>query len=192
MNGHKIINQNALHYMTFTVVGWIDVFTRKAYKDILTETMRYCIKNKGLSLHAYVIMSNHMHVIMSAKEGHRLSDIVRDFKKYTATSIIDMILTNKEESRSEWMLKLFKYYAKYNKNNTKYQFWKQDNRPIELSSPKWINQKLAYIHLNPVRAGIVDKAADYLYSSAGRYIGGEGQIEMELLDIGSTEGYIDL
>jgi len=90
------------------------------------------------------------------------------------------------------MLKLFKYYAKYNKNNTKYQFWKLDNRPIELSSPKWINQKLAYIHLNPVRAGIVDKAADYLYSSAGRYIGGEGQIEMELLDIGSTEGYIDL
>ena len=192
MNGHKIINQNALHYMTFTVVGWIDVFSRKAYKDVLIETMRYCIANKGLSLHVYVIMSNHMHVIMSAKEGHRLSDIVRDFKKYTATSIIDMILTNKEESRSEWMLKLFKYYAKYNKNSTKYQFWVQDNRPIELNSPKWINQKLAYIHLNPVRAGIVDKAEDYLYSSAGRYIGEVGQIELELLDIGSTEGYIDL
>jgi len=146
MNGHKIINQNALHYMTFTVVGWIDVFTRKAYKDVLIESMRYCIANKGLILHGYVIMSNHMHVMMSAKEGHRLSDIIRDFKKHTAKLIIDMILTSKEESRSEWMLKLFKYYAKYNKNNAIYQFWRRDNKPLELESPKWINQKLAYIH----------------------------------------------
>lgn len=186
------MNQNALHYMTFTVVGWIDVFTRKVYKDVLIESMKYCFANKGLSVHGYVIMSNHMHVIMSAKEGHRLSDTVRDFKKYTATSIIDMTLTNKEESRSEWMLKLFKYFAKYNKNNGVYQFWRRDNKPIELSSPKWINQKLAYIHLNPVRAGIVDKAEDYRYSSAGSYLGKEGQLKIELLDMGITEGYVDI
>jgi len=192
MNGHKIINQNAPHYMTFTVVGWIDVFSKKAYKEVLIETMKFCIANKGLSLHAYVIMSNHMHVIMSAKEGHQLSDIVRDYKKHTAKSILDMIQRNKEESRSEWMIKLFKYFAKYNKNNKLYQFWQRENKPIELSSPKWINQKLAYIHLNPVRAGIVSRAEDYLYSSAKTYIGEEGQIEMELFDIGSIEGYVDL
>ncbi|MDA8692566.1 transposase [Saprospiraceae bacterium] len=167
------------------------MFTRKVYNEVLIETMKFCIENKGLSLHAYVIMSNHMHVIMSAKEGHQLSDIVRDFKKYTATSIIDMIQRNKEESRSVWMIKLFKYFAKYNKKNKLYQFWQRDNKPIELSSPKWIYQKLAYIHINPVRAGIVDKAENYLHSSAGMYIGKDGQIEMELLDIGSTEGYVD-
>ena len=178
--------------MTFTVVGWIDVFTRKLYKDVLIESMKYCIANKGLSVHGYVIMSNHMHVIMSAKEGHRLSDIVRDYKRHTSTSILDIILTNKEESRSEWMLKLFKYFAKYNKNNAVYQFWRKDNKPVELISPKWINQKLAYIHLNPVRSGIVDKAESYKYSSALSYMGKEMQIEMELLDIGSTEGYVDM
>ncbi len=191
MNGHKIENQNALHYMTFTVVGWIDVFTRKVHKDILINSLRYCIKEKGLNVHAYVIMSNHMHVILSAKEGYVLSDIVRDFKRHTAKTIIETILTEKEESRSEWMLKLFKYYAKYNKNNSTYQFWHRDNKPVELSSPKWINQKLAYIHLNPVRTGIVDMAEDYRYSSARSYIEEEGLIEVELLDIGFTKGYID-
>jgi len=78
MNGHKIINQNVPYYMTFTVVRWKDVFSRKTYKEVIIETMKFYIANKGLSLHAYVIMSNHMHVIMSAKEGRQLSDIVRD------------------------------------------------------------------------------------------------------------------
>ena len=155
------------------------MFTRKVYKDVLVDSMTYCIKEKGLSVHAYVIMSNHMHVMMSAKDGYRLSDIVRDFKKHTAKQIIDIILTTKEESRSEWMIKLFKYYAKYNKNNTVYQFWRRDNKPVELSSAKWINQKLAYIHLNPVRVGIVDKTEDYVYSSGRQYIGEEGKLELE-------------
>ncbi len=192
MNGHKIINQNALHYITLTVVGWIDVFTRKVYKDDLINSLRYCIKEKGLNVHAYVIMSNHMHVILSAKEGYVLSYIVRDFKRHTAKTIIERILTTKEESRSEWMLKLFKYYAKYNKNNSKYQFWGRDNKPVELSSPKWINQKLAYIHLNPVRAGIVENTEEYNYSSSGNYNGEDGKLEVELLDIGVTEGYVEV
>ena len=72
-----------------------------------------------------------------------------------------------------------------------YQFWQQDNHPIELQSPKWINQKLAYIHLNPVRNGLVLKAEDYLYSSAGTYVGLEGFIEIELLELDNTIGYID-
>ncbi len=131
--------------MTFTVVGWIDVFTRKVYKDVLINSLQYCIKEKGLNVHAYVIMSNHMHVILSAKEGYVLSDIIRDLKRHTAKTIIETIQTTKEESRSEWMLKLFNYYAKYNKNNSTNQFWRRNNKPIELSSPKWINQKLAYI-----------------------------------------------
>jgi len=173
-------------------VGWIDVFSRKVYKEILIESMSYCIKEKGLVIYGYVIMSNHMHVIMSAREGFRLSDIIRDFKKYTAKTIIKSMLKSREESRREWMLKLFKYYSKYNKNNTVYQFWRRDNRPVELTSPKWINQKLAYIHLNPVRSGLVKSAEDYTFSSARCYLGEDGDLEIELLDLNITEGYIDL
>ena len=69
--------------------------------------------------------------------------------------------------------------------------WQQNNHPIELQRPKWINQKLAYIHLNSVRNGMVNKAEDYLYSSAGTYVGLEGFIEIELLELDNTIGYID-
>ena len=191
MHGHKIINKNALHYITFSVVGWVDVFSKDEYRKILIDSLIYCQKEKGLVLNAYVIMSNHIHLICYTKEPFLLSDFVRDFKKFTSKAIIESIQSNTSESRKEWMLRLFTYFAKFNKNNKNYQFWQQNNHPIELQSPKWINQKLAYIHLNPVRNGLVLKAEDYLYSSAGTYVGLEGFIEIELLELDNTIGYID-
>ncbi|MGK0314890.1 MAG: putative transposase [Saprospiraceae bacterium] len=114
MHGHKITNQNNIHLITPTIVGWLDIFTRKLYKDILIESFKFCIENKGLNVHAYVIMSNHLHLIVSAKEGFELSGIIRDFKAFTAKAIINELLTNPKESRQKWMLRLLKYFAKYN------------------------------------------------------------------------------
>jgi putative transposase len=190
MHGHKIINQNSLHYVTLTIVGWIDVFSREIYKKEIIKSLQYCQQNKGLIIYAYVIMSNHLHMIIRAEEPNKLSDVLRDFKKFTSNTIIAFIENNKLESRKEWMLKLFKYYAKLNKNNSIYQFWIQDNKPIELTSPQWIKQKLDYIHLNPVRAGIVLQSEDYIYSSATNYLEKESILAVELLDIGPFEGYI--
>ncbi len=191
MHGHKIINQNALHYITFTVVGWMDVFSKEEYRKIIIDSLIYCQKEKGLVINAFVIMSNNIHLMFYTKEPFLLSDFVRDFKKFTSKSIIESIQSNTKESRKVWMLKLFAYFAKCNKNNKTYQFWQQDSYPIELQSPKWINQKVAYIHLNPVRNGLILKAEDYLYSSAGTYIGMEGFVEIELLELDNTIGYID-
>ena len=190
MHGHKIINQNATHYLTFTVVGWIDVFTRDDYRKIIIDSLIFCQKEKGLCINAYVIMSNHVHLISHVKEPFLLSDVIRDFKKYTSKAILDMILMSEKESRKEWMIRLFKYYAKYNKNNKDYQFWQQDNKPIELESPKWIIQKLNYIHLNPVRNGIVLEAEDYAYSSARTYAGGSGYLEIEKIELDNIVGYV--
>ena len=170
MNGHKITNQNALHFITPTIVGWIDIFTRKVYKDIIVDSLKFCIENKGLSVHAWVIMSNHLHLMISAKEGFELSNIIRDFKRHTAKEIIKYIVQNPKESRQAWILNMMKYYAKYNKNIAVYQVWKRDNHPIELATPKWIKARFDYIHLNPVRAGIMESAEHYLFSSAKDYI----------------------
>jgi REP element-mobilizing transposase RayT len=101
MHGHKIINQNGLHYLTLTTVGWVDVFTRVDYRDVLIESLNYCQKHKGLVINAYVIMSNHVHLICYAKEGYRLSDILRDFKTFTSKTITKDIIQNTTESRSE-------------------------------------------------------------------------------------------
>lgn len=127
-----------MHFVTFTTVGWIDIFTRKIYKDILIENLKYCQENKGLIIHAYVIMSNHLHLIIRTEIRRGLSSVIRDFKAYSARRMIDEIEGSKTESRREWMMRMFKYYAKYNSNNQNYQLWKQNNHPIELISPKWI------------------------------------------------------
>jgi putative transposase len=92
--GYIILDQQAIYYMTFTVVGWIDVFSRQSYRDIVIDSFKYCQKHKGLHLHAYVIMSNHIHLVVSVDEGHMISDFVRDCKKFTAKQILDDIVAN--------------------------------------------------------------------------------------------------
>lgn len=78
---YHITDQNAYYFTTFTVIYWIDIFTRPEYKEVITESLNYCIDNKGLECHAWVLMSNHMHLIVRAKPPAILSDIIRDFKK---------------------------------------------------------------------------------------------------------------
>jgi putative transposase len=180
--GYKIRNKEGIHFITFAVVEWIDVFTRKEYRDVLLDSIRYCQKEKGLLMHAWCIMSNHVHLVVSAKNNDT-SDILRDFKKFTSKEIIKVIAVNEQESRREWMLELFKKAGNANSRNSAYQFWRQDNQPKELFSEKFTNQKLDYIHNNPVTAGIVEKAEEYLYSSAKDYYYGKqcGLLEIDFL-----------
>ena len=96
------------HFITFAVVNWIDVFSRETYTQILLESLQFCMANKGLSLHAWVVMSNHVHLIASAKEGVMLADIMRDMKKFTSQQIIAAIEQNIQESRKDWLLFMFK------------------------------------------------------------------------------------
>lgn len=190
MTTYKIKNQFGLYYLTCTVVGWVDVFTRKAYKDIIIESLQFCQKNKGLKVHAFTIMSNHLHLIVSAKEDSKgLSRIIGDFKEFTAKKIIKTIETS-AESRKHWMLNIFAHYGKNNKRNQTYQFWIQDNHPIELLTPKWIHQKIDYIHLNAVRAGWVSETHHYLYCSASNYRDGTGVLDVAVIDLGITDFYV--
>jgi len=180
-NGYIIHDQQNVYYMTFTVVGWIDVFSRQLYKDIFIESLKFCQQSKGLRLHAYVIMSNHVHLIASVDEGQSLSVFVRDCKKFTAKKILSEIETNTIESRAEWMLHQFKYFASRHSRNEKYQLWQHDNHFVELSSPAFTQQKIDYIHNNPVRAGLVYKPEDYVYSSASNYANIDQIIDVDCL-----------
>ena len=125
------------------------------------------------------------------EESDGLSAIIRDFKKYTANQIIKFVETSNSESRRDWLLLVFRYHAKFNKNNVKYQVWQQDNRPKEMLHPKFIMQKINYIHNNPVASHIVSKPEDYVHSSARNYIGSDGcVINVEVIDFGSQAGYV--
>ena len=113
-------------------------------------------------------MSNHLHLVVSAK-NHNLSDVLRDFKKFTSKQIMAAIMNNPKESRKEWMMEIFRKEGQKNSRNSGFQFWRQDNQPQELYSPAFIFQKMNYIHNNAVEAGIVEKPEDYIYSSAKDY-----------------------
>lgn len=179
--GYQIKNQEGLYFLTFQVVNWIDVFTRKIYRDIIIENFKYCQENKGLQIFAYVIMSNHVHLIANSAEG-KLSDTVRDFKKYTSRVIIETIKSI-NESRREWMLNQFSFAAKKHSRNQDYQFWTHENHAIELRTPDFIREKIEYTHNNPVRAGIVENPENYLYSSARNYADMENILDVIIIDL---------
>jgi len=192
MSRYKIQNQEGVYFVTLTIVDWVDIFIRKRYKDIIVESLDYCQRKKGLTVFAYVIMSSHLHLIVKAEVGLRLSDILRDFKKYTAKRILNEIEKGGYESRREWLLHRFAFRGK-EQSNRQYQFWQSDNHPIVLYSLQVAAQKVDYIHFNPVREGWVTKAEEYTYSSASNYATDRGVLQVTLIEFPvSWIGYVNI
>jgi putative transposase len=177
---NKITDGNT-YFLTLTVVNWIDVFTRPDYKHIIVDALKYNQENKGLIIYSWCLMSNHLHLIAKADEGHNLSDILRDFKKFTSKAIVKEIEENPEESRKKWMLSEFEFAGRYKTNIQNHKFWQDGNEAKEIHSTEFLEQKLNYIHENPVKAEIVESAEEYIYSSAKNYAGEIGLLKIVLI-----------
>lgn len=175
-----IKDQNAVYFLTFTIVDWVDVFTRNEYKTVITDSLNYCIETKGLEVFAWCLMSNHLHLICRSGLNFRISDTIRDFKKFTAKTILEKI-KSVPESRRDWMLHRFEFAGKFDKRISKYRFWQDTNHAILLNSNEMIDQKLNYIYNNPVREMIVAKPEDYLFSSACDYSGEKGMANIQFV-----------
>ena len=139
------------------------MFTRKDYVVTFLDSVKFCQREKGLKVFGWVVMSNHVNMIISS-EGKGLSDIIRDIKKYTSSKILQAIKINNRESRKNWLLWLF------NKEGKSW-FWEEGYHEELIETFAFFQIKLNYIHLNPVLAGIVEKEEEYLYSSYGDYYG---------------------
>jgi REP element-mobilizing transposase RayT len=180
--GYQIRDQYAIHFITFAVVEWVDVFTRKDYVEIVLDSLRHCQREKGLKIHAWCIMSNHVHLILSTDEKNTLSDVLRDFKRHTSREIVKAIEGNERESRRNWMLWIFRSAGEKNKRNDKHQFWQQDNHPEECTSTSMLESKMKYLHENTLRAGLVRNEWDYMYSSAiDYYCNGKGLLDIDFV-----------
>ncbi|MBJ6119483.1 transposase [Pontibacter sp. BT310] len=176
---NKIV-PNGVYSLTMTVVDWVDIFTRPVYKHIIVEALKYCQDKKGLELYAWVLMSNHLHLIAAAEEGKTLSDIIRDFKQFTSRKIVATI-QDEPESRRQWLLHRFKFNADQNSKVKHYKLWQDGNEAKEMFSNTFIDQKLEYIHQNPVRAEWVNEPEYYRYSSAANYAGEAGLLSVTLI-----------
>lgn len=174
---YKFHNPEGLYFVSFAVVEWLDVFTRNEYKNILLESLQYCQKEKGMEIFAWCIMSNHVHLVFRCISGFEPQHVLGDFKRFTSKAIVKAISENPKESRRGWLLEQFAKAGEKSSNVKKYQFWRHDNKPIELWSNKVISEKINYIHNNPVGEGLVYNPEDYVYSSARDYTGRSGLLD---------------
>jgi len=177
---YKVTDDNGIYFITTTVVGWIDAFTRKELADVIVESLIFCQKEKGLIIYAWCLMPSHLHMIVSANTGKNLADIIRDFKKFTSKKIIETI-KGINESR-DWLLNKFQFAAKTHSKTEQYKFWQDGFHPIILETNFSMEQKLNYVHQNPVEAGIVFEPQHYRLSSAINYCGGLGLINVIFLE----------
>ncbi|MBU0648922.1 transposase [Patescibacteria group bacterium] len=159
------INENEPHFLTLTVIEWINIFTKAEYFKAIAESLEFCRKNKGLSLYEYVIMTNHLHIIGAAKEPEVLSNIIRDFKRNTTKEILKLL----ERDNRKYILRLIKHSFQGKKGN-EMQVWQRENYPQVIVSEEFYLKQVNYIHNNPVKAGYVEKPEDWLYSSARNHI----------------------
>lgn len=174
---YKFNNPEGIYFISFAVVEWLDVFTRNEYKNIIIDSLHYCQKEKGMEIFAWCIMTNHVHLIFRSAEKQKPELLIGDFKRFTSKTIVKAIIENPKESRKEFLLERFRNAGNSASNVNQYQFWRHDNHPIELWSNKVIDEKIDYVHKNPVEAGLVFRAEDYIYSSAVDYAGEKGLLD---------------
>ena len=154
-------NTDHPYFVTLPIVGWIDLFTRERYCEVVIDSLAYCINNKGLRLFEYVIMPSHVHLIVQHLEG-KLPALIRDMKSFMAKEILTAV-QEPGESRREWLLYLFKHFASNKKQNKQFMVWQKTSHPIELHSPTIYDQKSDYIRMNPVASGYTTDETSWKY-----------------------------
>jgi len=180
---YRFTDNKAVYFTTSTVVAWADIFTRDLYRDILLDSIRFCQRNQGLQVHAWVLMTNHLHLIYSCIGQQAPAMVLKNIKSFTAIKLIDAIINNPKESRKEYLLQVLEAEGKKSSSNYRFKFWEHENHPVMLDNEMICNQKLQYLHWNPVTAGFVVKPWHWKYSSAVDYMAKDkGLLELAMFE----------
>ena len=168
---YKIYEPTAPHFITCTILHWIPIFTRTQSTDIIFQSLKYLQQTDNLKVHAFVILENHLHLVASSDD---LAKSMRKFKAHTAKEIINLLL--KENVKT--ILEQLAFYKKAHKQDTTYQLWQEGIQAKQILNDKMMNERINYIHNNPIKRGYVDEAVHWRYSSARDYEGCAGLIEV--------------
>ncbi len=158
--------------MTCTILNWLPIFTRKESVEILLDSLKYLQKKENLKLYAYVILENHIHLIVQSDD---VAKSMRHFKSFTAKALLNLL----QKENAQTLLKQFQFYKKSHKSDKTYQLWQEGYQPKLIQTDTMMLSKIQYIHENPVKRGYVDDAIHWRYSSARDYEGVSGLIEVE-------------
>jgi putative transposase len=164
---YKIINpeKDNVYFITSTIIEWLPVFICKDHFEIITRNLEFYREKRNLKIYAYIVMENHLHLILSGKE---LSAAIQAFKSFTAKELIESI----QAKKIDWLLNQLAYFKAKYKISSKYQVWQEGFYPKQITDQEMFNQKVEYIHNNPVRRGYVDRAENWFYSSARELLTG--------------------
>jgi REP element-mobilizing transposase RayT len=171
-NSYRVFtDKHYAYFVTWTVIDWLPLFAEPRYRQIVLDSLGYLRTNKHTQLNAFVVMSSHVHAVLWPDDGINLSDITRDFKRFTSRKIS----REAEQQDAIQLISSFKNARGENRAQkiSTYQVWQEGSHPEAIFTEKFAKQKIDYIHLNPVRAGIVKTAEEWIYSSARAYLLGE-------------------
>ncbi|NET39421.1 MAG: transposase [Cyanothece sp. SIO1E1] len=164
------------HFLTCTTINWIPIFSKPELAQICLDSLAFLQKQQRLTLHSYVIMENHLHLIAAATD---LAKEIRNFKSFTARSIIDWLQNNQ---RGYWLNQL-KVAKLRHKTHQQHQLWQEGSHPQAILGADMLIQKLEYIHQNPVKRGYVDDPLHWRYSSYRNYVGQAGILPVSLIEV---------
>ena len=166
------------YFFTATVLNWKHILKPDKYKDILIESFKFLVRKNRVRIFAFVIMPNHYHTVWRINENLEKSDFQRDSMKFTGQTILrDLKSYHKEIHNSMYV----------GAKDRKYQFWERNPLSVPLYSQKVVEQKINYIHGNPIKPkwNFAAEPQDYKYSSAGFYYTGKDEF-------GFLENYLEV
>lgn len=159
----KEFEKEHLFFVTSTVLNWINLFDKKRFAEIVIDSLKFIIEEQWINVYAFVLMPNHLHLIIRFLGNHTADQVFRDFHKYTAQQILK-IMRNEESALINKFL--------VHKKDRKHQIWQRDPKFKNIYSAQFLLQKAEYIHNNPIQPQwqLVEKTEDYSYSSAAYYL----------------------
>ena len=177
-----IIPIDSSYFLTLNTVDKIDVFVRPAYKQAIADALNYFIETQGLIVYAWCLMTSHLHLIVRTREDSAPAYFERDFKKYT-TPVILKTIEMEMDFRRDWMMQRFEDYGKPLRRIEKFHLWQNCSSPlwIDCQQPRYLLDRIAHIHENPVRERIVEQPEAYIYSSARDYAGMRGLVNVRVV-----------
>ncbi len=184
---YRILEPEAAHFVTGTVVEWLPVFTSDGCCEVLVQSLLHCRQHRALEIHAWVILDNHFHAILS---GPALAETIHALKRHTAAALLKQI---RSENR-DWLLNQLAYYKAAHKTASRHQVWQEGVHPQAIAGDEMMLQSRAerdrlsegqparvpaeaginmdYIHHNPVQRGWVVAPEHWRYSSAHEWLPG--------------------
>ncbi len=178
---NKIFLSNEIYFLTFTVLDWRSVFISERYTNLVYKWFDYMKENYGNKIHGYVIMPNHIHLLVKVTErSQQVPKLIQNAKRFLAYEIVKYL----KEDGNNYLLNCFKAKAKTS-HRAKHKVFKDGYDSLIIQSRKFFLEKLNYIHKNPCveRWNLAKNPEDYPYSSAANYIMGSGVYPVEVMDI---------